>query len=1294
MTDQAEPPAPSGGWIRRLIRSYLLPRRRNVIIAFGAAVAGMLVGSFTPVLERLIVDDVILSRRRPLAPWLIVLLGAGLFRFGAAHLRRYVGGRVALDLQYDLRNDIYDRLQRLDFARHDEMRTGQLVSRAISDVNVVQGLLAFLPLVSGNVVMLVVSLVIMTVLSPLLTIVALLVVPAVFLTGMRLRTTVLPSSWDAQQKAGEVAGVVDEAVTGVRVVKGFGQEQRELGRLVQAGQNLFASKLRALQIQARFASVLQVIPSLGQVAVLALGGWLAIRGRITLGTFLAFSSYLLQMVAPVRAFSGLLVQGQQARASAERIFELLDSNPVVTERADATELAPVAGRLTFDDVTFGYLRSEPVLRGFSLSVAAGETVALFGVSGSGKSTVALLLPRFYDVQSGAVRVDGVDVRDVTFESLRSQIGVVFEDPFLFSDTVRANIAYGRPHATEEEVVAAARAAEAHQFVTALPDGYDTVLGEGGLTLSGGQRQRLALARALLTDPRVLVLDDATSSIDSRVEEEIHATLRRLMAGRTTLLVAHRRSTLRLADRIALVDGGRVVDIGTHTELMARSPQYRTLLAGPSGEVDLTGVDDADAPHVDLTADLAADVVDGNGSDGVTASAWRPLDGEAPRPKALTGGSDEGLGGTGFGGGMAGGGMGRGRRMGGGPGMGMAHGMGVGHLGTLTPTSDLLAAVASLPPADESPRVDTEREAVHDPHFSLRRFLRPYRRPLAGGLVLVVIDALASLAGPSLVRRGVDQGVVAGSERALWATSLVFLTITLLQGVNLWAQQRYTGRTAERLLFALRVRIFAHLQRLGLDYYDREMAGRIMTRMTTDVEALSTLFQQGLINAVVNVFTFAGVAVVLVVMNGPLSLATMAVVVPLVVATVWFRRRSARAYDTARERIATVNANLQEGISGFRVTQAYAREDENLHQFRRVSYDHLEARLGAQRLVATYFPFVEFLSQVATVVVLGVGSGLVGGGSLTAGELIAFLLYLNQLFPPIQQLSQVFDSYQQARASTAKIGELLATPSSTPPPAEPLALGRLSGAVRLDGVRFAYPTVAEETAADEALTGVDLVVEPAQTVALVGETGAGKSTIVKLVARFYDPTEGTVSVDGVDLRHVDLGAYRRQLGYVPQEAFLFSGTIRDNIAYGRPNASDAEVEGAARAVGAHEFIATLAGGYLHHVSERGRSLSGGQRQLIALTRARLVDPAILLLDEATANLDLSTEARVVRAMGVVAEGRTTLLIAHRLQTAMGADRIVVVDGGRIVEQGHHAELLARGGRYAEMWRAFDVEVQPA
>ncbi|MFP5317041.1 MAG: ABC transporter ATP-binding protein [Acidimicrobiia bacterium] len=1262
-----EPQAP--GWLRRLA-PYLRAHRRDVVLSFAAALAGLTVTALTPVIQKVVIDDVILARSRPLLPWLGLLVAAGLFRFGAAHVRRYVGGRVALGVQYDLRNDVYARLQRLDFARHDEFQTGQLVSRAISDVTLVQGLLAFLPLFSGNVVLLVASLTIMTILSPLLTVIALVVVPVVTLVALRLRTTVFPAAWHAQQKAAEVAGVVEEAVAGVRVVKGFGQEQQELGRLTTAATELFRSRLRAVRIQAGFTSGLQAVPSLGQVAVLAFGGWLALRGRISIGTFLAFSSYLLQLVSPVRMLSTLTVIAQQARAGAERVFEVLDSTPLVEEKPGAVELPPVRGEVRFEDVRFGYLRSEPVLEGFSLTVAPGETVALVGPSGSGKSTVSLLLPRFYDVQDGRVLVDGVDVRDVTLDSLRRQIGVVFEETFLFSDTVGANLAYGRPDATDAEVEAAARAAEAHEFIAALPEGYRTRLGEGGYTLSGGQRQRIALARALLTDPRILVLDDATSAIDSRVEEEIHATLRRLMAAgeRSTLLIAHRRSTLRLADRIAVVDGGRVVATGTHEELARTCPLYRQLLAGPGDGVEEVAV----APD---------DVVATNGADWdgqPTRSAWPALEGDVPRARASAGPppADGMLGMRALG--VGGGGMGPGA-------------MGVGgnpssRLALVSETPELRARVEALPAVDADPGVDVVAESRPEPHFGLRRFLRPYRRALSGSLVLVVLDALASLAGPALIRHGLDEGVVAGSPGVLWAAAAGFLGVILADWLVVWAQQRHTGRTAERLLFALRVRTFAHLQRLGLDFYDRESGGRIMTRMTTDVEALSQLLQTGLVNAVVSLLTLVGVAVILLFMNVRLSLATLSTLIPLTVATLWFRRRSDRAYGTARERVAVVNANLQESVSGVRVAQAYVREDRNIDGFRRVARDHLDARMDAQRLVATYFPFVELLSVLAAAVVLGVGYRLAGSGELTPGELVAFLLYLSLLFSPIQQLSQVFDQYQQARISLGKIAELLATPATVPEPESPVDPGPLRGGLRFEGVRFRYPSAVED-----ALVDVDLDIAPGETVALVGETGAGKSTIVKLAARFYDPVAGRVLVDGQDLRTLDLAAYRRQLGYVPQEAFLFSGTVRDNIAYGRPQATDAEVEAAARAVGAHEFIARLRGGYRHPVTERGRSLSAGQRQLIALARAQLVDPAILLLDEATATLDLATEARVVAAMGVLSAGRTTLLIAHRLQTAREADRIVVVDRGRVAEVGSHEQLLARGGYYAALWGAFSGPV---
>lgn len=353
-------------------------------------------------------------------------------------------------------------------------------------------------------------------------------------------------------------------MTGVRVVKGFGQEEQETGKLREAGRRLFGGRMRAIRLNSRYTPALQAVPALGQVAILALGGWMATKGQVTLGTFVAFSTYLAQLVGPVRMLAMVLTVGQQARAGAERVFELIDTEPVIRE-GERELPADAPATVEFEDVAFGYDPARPVLDGFSLAIREGETVALVGASGSGKSTVSLLLPRFYDADRGTIRVGGHDVRDLTYDSLRGAIGLVPEDSFLFSDTLRANISYGRPDATDAQIEAAALAAQADGFIRELPAGYDTTVGEQGLTLSGGQRQRVALARAILTDPRLLLLDDATSAVDARVEHEIHEALRAVMAGRTTLLIAHRRSTLALADRIAVLDRG-----GSPTSARTRS----------------------------------------------------------------------------------------------------------------------------------------------------------------------------------------------------------------------------------------------------------------------------------------------------------------------------------------------------------------------------------------------------------------------------------------------------------------------------------------------------------------------------------------------------------------------------------------------------------------------------------------------------------------------------------------------------------------------------------------------------
>lgn len=1194
------------------------------------------------------------------------MAGIAVAQFAFQVLRRWAAGNMATRSQHYVRVELLKTLHRLDGPGQDEIVTGQIVSRSITDLGQLFSVLALSPMALSRLVQFVLTVGVMAWVDLPLTVMALAFLPVIVWVANRSRTSFYAATWANQQSAADLTSHVEQTVSGVRVVKAFGREKHEVDVLDGLAKQLYAVKMRAAKLTARFQPALSQLPNLALVVTIVAGGLIALGGGMTVGGFVAFTAYLSSLTSLMSMLANTYVTLQMGMSGVDRLDEVLQLAPERPDPADPRDVPEGPVGIAFNDVTF-ITGDRTVLDHVDFTVVPGEQVAVVGPAGSGKSMAVQLAGAFYAPDSGHVALVAPDgelpYSELTHDSIRSKVTCVFDEAFLFSLSIRDNIAMGT-EATDAEIEHAARMACAHDFIAALPEGYSTVVGERGLTLSGGQRQRIALARALLSRPRVLILDDATSAIDAATEADILANLRDNLPSVTIIAVAHRQSTVEHTQRVIFMDHGTVLIDAPLTPALSH-PSYTALMAPAEESIAgaSAGPADTGAPAPPGAHEPSHDEL------------WPDLGDTAPREHVLAPSA-----GSGFGGGVGGGGLGsRG-----------------GGARVVTATPELMERLEHLPPADEEPKGTIPA--------GLREMFASVKWLVAAVTGLLVVGVLADLSFPTLVRAAVDKGIQAGSPRTLWMVAAAALVVVLVAwGANA-AMTVLSARSGERLLYGLRVRSYTHLQSLGMSYFESHLSGRIMTRMTTDIDTLSSFLQTGLAQAIVSVGTLIGVAAMLVATDGSLALIALYAVPVIALITVVFRHYSKRFHAAARAQISAVNGEFAELIGGIRISQMHRMESSAEAHFESESDAYRRLRMRSQLLVATYFNGMQLISQLMTAIIVGIGAGRIADGTLSVGVLVAFTMYLGQLYGPIQQLGQIFDSWQQATVSFDRIRELMEERTTVPDNGtSPGAADAARGALALNEVTFSYgarptnpapnspanaptaePPSTSQTASPVALSGVTATFQPGETVALVGSTGAGKSTVVKLLARFYDPVAGTVTASGTDISAFPLPDWRRALAQVPQESYLFPGTVAENIAYGAPDATETDIEDAVRRIGALGIIAAIPGGFNHRIGERGRGLSSGQRQIIALARAEMLHPDVVLLDEATATLDPATERAVLDASAHTTSGRTSIIVAHRLATAARADRILVIDQGRIIEDGSHTDLLQQGGKYAVLW----------
>ena len=1187
--------------LTRGVRLRILFAAALGLIAVGAGVARLAISGI--VIYRVLTGESSFSELAlSLSAITALIVARSLFQYW----QNAVSHHTANIVKIGLRRDVYDHALDLGPGYFDRNRTGDVVLTLVEGIERLETFFgqylsqiivsAIAPLaIFAYMVTLDVYIALIFLVFAILT----LAVPAMFYRWNR------NTSFGRRKAYGELGADFLDSVQGLATLKAFGQSRSRGLALAERAHHLYRSTMGVVAANSATSGASIFFMATGAAVALALGAARVSSGDMELRPLLIVLMLGVEVFRPMRELTNLYHQGMAVLSSAQSVFEIMDEpapvvDPIPDTGAPSSEFRP---RISFEEVTFGYDGGHrPALQDVSFDLREGETLGVVGASGAGKSTLVWLMYRFYDPQTGSIKLDGHDLRDLPLSTIRDNISVVTQDTYLFHGTVADNLRFGKPDAPQSELEEAARAANAHEFISHLPHGYDTVVGERAVRLSGGQRQRLAIARALLKNAPILLLDEALSSVDAENESAIQSALDRLMENRTTLVIAHRLSSVINADRILVLDEGRAVEIGTHNELIEADGTYAGLMR----------------QQTQMRIEEAA-----------------PAGVELARPRVSADHAPD-----------------------------LSH-LSAGHHHPATPDH-----------ADEARKVNIRSLTVWARLFGLVRPVKfQFLLTLALGMLhhgsVIVLGALSALLVGAVFR-----------EEPITTLLVLVCVFAPLSALLFYLESWQAHDMAYRLLARMRIDLYNKLEPLAPAYMVRRRSGDFVSVVGGDAETVEYFFGHAISPMIVAVLIPGGLLVALAVLAWPVALVLAPFLVAVAVSPYFANTRIERLGDEIRGRMGDIHAYMVDSIQGMREISAFGRGDDRNEELTEKGWAYAGHLVRFQRSQAFQIGFMEAMMGLGGLAVLTMGAWLVYDGQIAREHLPLVSVLALAAFSPVMELARTMKQMMETLAASRRI--LAIHDEAVPVQDGPgIGGGKDEGLSATPSVEFRRVEFAYSEGDPQALADASFKIGSGETVAIVGRSGAGKTTSAYLMMRFWDPAHGDITLEDHRLDEFRLDDLRGRMALVAQDTYLFNDTVRENIRLGRRNATDSEVEEAARQANAVEFIESFPDGYDTHVGERGMQLSGGQRQRIAIARAILKNAPVLILDEATSHLDAISEATVRDALTRLMKGRTTVVIAHRLSTIREADNILVLDEGRVVEQGTHRQLLDLGGLYAQL-----------